>query len=120
MKKSHLIVPAALALATPFFAAADGINTSVLQGYSTTIITVINTILVPLVFAIAFIVFIYGVYKYFILGATEEGAKGEGRQWVLWGIIGFVVILSVWGLVNVVASVFNFNSVTVAPNVPKL
>ncbi len=60
----------------------------------------INGTLVPFVFAIAFLVFIWGVAKYFILsGASEEG-KEQGRQLMIWGIIGFFVMVAVWGIVN--------------------
>ncbi len=60
----------------------------------------INGTLVPFVFAIAFLVFIWGIAKYFILsGASEEG-KEQGRQLMIWGIIGFFVMVAVWGIVN--------------------
>ena len=64
---------------------------------------VINGILVPVLFAIAFIVFIYGVAKAYII--TPE-KRAEGHKLILWGLIGFVVMLSVWGLVNAVSNTF--------------
>lgn len=71
--------------------------------------------------ALAFIIFIWGVYKYFILGAAEEGEKSEGRKFAMWGVIGFVIILSVWGIVNIVKDTLNLgqggNNV---PTYPKL
>lgn len=109
-------------LATPLFAFAQtGINTSYLTPYTdskTGIIHVINDILVPVLMAVAFIVFLWGIYKYFIQGAANESEKGEGRQFAMWGIIGFVIILSVWGLVNVVMSTFGFSPQTQAPTPP--
>lgn len=92
---------------------------SLVKGYADSIISIINDVFVPVLFAIAFLYFVWGIYKYFILGATEEAAKGEGRQFVLWSLIGFAVILSLWGLVNVVTSVFNLTG-TLAPNPPRL
>ncbi len=81
---------------------AGGVNTTYLDFYYYLILTTVNSYFVPTLIAIAFIVFLYGVYKYFIQGAAEEKSRVEGRQWVLWGITGLVVILSVWGLVNLV------------------
>ncbi len=52
--------------------------------------------------AIAFIVFLWGIFKYFIWGAENESEKAEGRKFAMWGIIGFVIIMSVWGIVNIV------------------
>lgn len=87
-----------------------------LEGYKKSIVGIINTILVPVLMAIAFIVFLWGVYKYFIYGASNEGEKAEGRKFALWGVIGFVIILSLWGLVNIVKDTLNLNQA--GSNVP--
>ena len=93
----------AASLGAPLLAAAQtGINPTIVQGYSTSITSLINGILVPLLISVAFIVFLWGVYRYFILGADNETERETGKQFVLWGIIGFVVILSVWGIVGIV------------------
>ena len=72
------------------------------------VITFINQTLVPLVFAIAFLVFLWGIFKYFILGGHDETKRREGKQLMLWAIIGFVLMISLWGIVNVVAAGFGF------------
>ncbi len=92
-----------------------GINLNAITPYSTGIINVINSILVPVLIAIAFIVFLWGVYKYFILGAADEKNRADGRQFVLWGVIGFVVILSLWGLVNIVRGAFGLTTGSAPP-----
>lgn len=99
---------------------AGSVNISVIKGYSDGIIAIINNVFVPVLFAIAFLVFIWGVYKYFILGATEEKSREDGRTFVMWSIIGFVVILSVWGLVNIVTSTFNLTTGGTGPKPPTL
>jgi len=121
MKKiSWLIAP--LAFAAPLIASAQnaGINMSIVRGYSSSIINIINNVFVPVIFAAAFLTFLWGVYKYLILGASEEKSREEGRNFVFWGVIGFVVILSVWGLVAVVGSTFNLTAGGTAPNFPTL
>jgi hypothetical protein len=106
------LVPVLIAsLSTPLVALAQtGINQGPLASYASGIINIINGVLVPTLMAVAFIVFLYGVYKYFILGADDEKSRTEGRQFVLWGIIGFVVILSVWGLVAIVRNTFGLTT----------
>ena len=99
---------------------SGSVNISVIKGYSDGIIKIINDVFVPVLFAIAFFVFLWGVYKYFILGATEEKSREDGRTFVLWGIICFVVILSVWGLVNIVTSTFNLPTGGTGPKPPTL
>ena len=104
---SKFAVPLAL-LATPLFAmAANGINERYLVAYKDSIVSVINSILLPVLIALAFITFLWGVYNYFILGADNEDKRKEGRSFVLWGIIGFVIIFSLWGLVTIVRDTLN-------------
>jgi hypothetical protein len=74
------------------------------------IINIINNILVPVLFAVAFIVFLWGVFKAFILGANDEEAKEGGKNLMLWGLIGFFVMISIWGLVNILTGTVNFGN----------
>ena len=100
---------------------AGGVNQQWLQYYYQLFLWVINSIFVPVLIAIAFIVFLWGVFKYFIWHRESESEKMEGRKYVLWGIIGFVVIISVWGLVNIVKSTFFPSTLnTQAPEYPRL
>ena len=68
------------------------------------IIGVLNTIVVPVIFTLAFLVFVWGVVNYFFLHGGEEGKREEGRQFILWGIIGMVVLFSVWGIISMLLS----------------
>lgn len=73
--------------------------------FVTGIIGIINIVIVPIIFALAFLAFIWGVVKYFFINnGGDEGKIAEGRKFVMWGIIGMVVIFSVWGLVNILLS----------------
>ena len=96
------------------------INSLFLDTFTQSVIGVINGVLVPVLFAVAFFYFILGVYRYFILGAESAEERKKGRQFVLWGVIGFAVILSVWGLVQVVQSIFLIPSGGTPPTYPQL
>lgn len=107
----------------PLLAAAQvptGIDTSYITPYSEGIKGIINNLLVPLLMAVAFIVFLFGVYKYFIQGAADETSRTDGKQFTLWGVIGFVVILSLWGIVNLVMGTFGLSSTSSAPPPPTI
>ena len=67
------------------------------------IIVLVNGSIVPLIYALAFLVFIIGMVRFFFLGG-EEGRE-KGKQLMLWGIIGFVVMFSVWGIVNLLLTI---------------
>jgi len=70
------------------------------------IVGLINNVAVPLIFALAFLAFIWGVFNYFIVGATDETKQKEGREFVIWGLFGMFVLFTVWGLVNVFLTTF--------------
>ncbi len=64
--------------------------------------------LVPLLIGLGVVVFIYGVL---ILMFSEDGEKKEeGKQYMLWGIIGIFVMVSVWGLVSILSGSFGLNN----------
>ena len=55
---------------------------------------------ISLIIAFAVITFIWNVYRYFF----TEKEKKEAGQYVLYSTIGFFVILSFWGLVNILSN----------------
>lgn len=78
------------------------------------VICVINKSIIPLIFSLALLVFVFGIVKFFIIEANEEAKRTQGKQFMIWSIIAFTVMLSVWGLVRIFGSVLNTNT-TVIP-----
>ena len=64
---------------------------------------------VPLLVAAAIVVFVWGMIE-FIGNADNEEKRSKGKQLMLWGIIGFFVIVSIWGLVGLFTDFFGFQS----------
>ncbi len=62
----------------------------------------IENILIPIIMGIALLVFLFGILK-FISKGDDETARAQGRQFMFWGIIGLTVMVSVWGLVQILA-----------------
>ncbi|MDE1925382.1 MAG: hypothetical protein KGH79_04390 [Patescibacteria group bacterium] len=79
------------------------------------IIDTINNVLVPVIFAVAFIIFLWGAFWTFVVGANDEEVKTKGKNLMLWGLIGFFVMLSIWGLVNVLTGTLSFSNTNVTP-----
>ncbi len=62
----------------------------------------INGVLIPFLFALALLFFIYHTFKYFILEGGE--AKEEAKTMAIYGIAAFVILVSIWGIVNLIMS----------------
>ena len=73
------------------------------------IITTINNVLVPVLFAIAFIVFLWGVANAYVISRGDQAKVKQGHQLILWGLVGFFFMLSIWGLVNIIANTFGIS-----------
>jgi len=73
-------------------------------GFITNIQTLINKI-IPVIIAITVLVFLWGVANY-IMSAGDEEKRKEARQFIIWGLVGFVIMLGIWGLINVFVTAF--------------
>lgn len=69
----------------------------------------INTAIIPLMFAVAVAMFVWGVINFFIINADEEAKRAQGKQFIIWGIIALAVMLTVWGLVGIFGSTFGLD-----------
>lgn len=94
-------------LLVPMFASAQAIRD--VEDLGQKFIDLINGVAIPLLFAVSFLVFIYGVFKYFIAGGGSEEARSEGQKLILYGIIGFFLMVAVWGFVNILLNTFSLN-----------
>jgi len=70
----------------------------------------ISKSLIPLLIAAAVVCFIWGVLK-FILNADDATKREEGRQFIIWGILGLFIMVSIWGIVNILNATFGVNNV---------
>ena len=83
------------------------------------LVDVINGILnkiLPIIIAIAVIYFVYNALMYMI--AADEERKGEAKSKMIYGIVALFVMVSVWGLVNILKGTFNLDNTT--PTTPTL
>ena len=118
MKKAIALASGTLvALALPLVSSAAINNLSDAGSF---VINTINNVLVPVLFAIAFIVFLWGAFKTFIIGANSDEVKEHGKSLMLYGLIGFFVMVSIWGLVNILTGTVSFgNSAGPTSGTPK-
>lgn len=112
------------------FAQTSGVNVSYSGGTATTnacqieitsiakifdlAICILRYSVWPLLISISVIVFIVGVIKY-IANGDDSTKREEGRNFILYGLIGLFVIVSVWGLVGVLQGTFGLGNTTFIP-----
>lgn len=65
--------------------------------------------LILLLFAVALLVFIWGLFKFVTSTETDEGRE-TGKRTILWGIIGMVVMVGVFGIIKLVLGTFGVSS----------
>jgi Type IV secretion system pilin len=69
-----------------------------------TILDFIDGIVIPFILSIGFLVFVWGMFKYFIQGGANDEAKESGKSLIMYAIAGYVVILAFWGIVNILSN----------------
>ncbi len=70
----------------------------------------IDKSIIPLLVGLAVAYFLYGVGK-FIKNADSDAEREKGKQVMIWGVIALFVIVSVWGLVGLLATTFGVSRV---------
>lgn len=73
------------------------------SGILNTVKSFMNAI-IPVLITLGIIYFILGVIQY--MSGKSDDAKKEGRDKMIWGIIGLFAIVSIWGLVALLNSTF--------------
>jgi len=84
-------------------------NTAYAESIDAFIIKVNTLIINPLIylmFALALVFFVWGVFQFIANGENEE-QKTTGKKHMLWGVIGLTVMFGVWSLLHVVLNTFN-------------
>jgi hypothetical protein len=77
-----------------------------ISGFVIWFIQLLNYVVMALLTA-ALLFFLYGVFVLMFVGGMSEESRSKGRQFMMWGIVSLFVMVSVWGLVNVLkTSVF--------------
>ncbi|MEI8130224.1 MAG: hypothetical protein WCG55_01840 [bacterium] len=70
--------------------------------------------LIILMFAAALVYFLYGVFE-FLSKADQAEARETGKDHILWGIIGMVIMLGVFTILHIIEKTLG---ITANPNIP--
>ncbi len=67
--------------------------------------------LIELSFIVALVVFLWGVLQ-FIRGANNEEARAKGKDHMLWGFVGFLIMFGVFGIINLLTRTLGIKGTT--------
>ena len=70
---------------------------------------IINPLII-LLFALAVVYFLYGVFE-FISNQENEEKKTTGKSHMIWGIVGIVVMMGVFTILNMIMNTFNIQGI---------
>jgi hypothetical protein len=95
------------------------------NGFITNVDTIIINPLIKLLFALALVYFLYGVYE-FIAHQDNEEAKTKGKEHIIWGLVGLTIMFGVWTILGIMLNTMNIpksqidleNGKVVLPNLP--
>ncbi|HEY4502969.1 MAG TPA: pilin [Candidatus Paceibacterota bacterium] len=79
--------------------------------------TLLNSVL-PVLVALGVVYLVWGVVQY-VIGDSDE-AKKKGKDKIIFGIIGLVVIVGLWGLVYIVLDTFGLGGDAAPSNLNNL
>ncbi|MBL1434329.1 hypothetical protein COB87_002050 [Candidatus Wolfebacteria bacterium] len=74
--------------------------------FVTALIDFFNTAVIPLLMSLVLLIFMWGVVQYFFIKKEDPEARIEGAKFMMWGVIAFAVIVSMWGLVSLLLNSF--------------
>lgn len=66
---------------------------------------IINPLII-LLFAVASMMFAWGIVRYVLGGQGSDQKTTQGKNAMLWGIIGMFVMASAWGIVSLLCEFF--------------
>lgn len=63
--------------------------------------------MILIVFATGFFLFVWGLVQF--IYKLDEGAQSSGKQHMLWGIVGMLIMVSVYGIIGLIDETFNLD-----------
>lgn len=70
----------------------------------------IADLLIPLVVSLGLLFFFWGL-AVFILNAGDPEARGKGVSIMIWGIVALTVMLSIWGIIELISEIFGIEDI---------
>lgn len=99
MKKQRFLLILLASILTPAAAHA-----ATARDYLIRFSNFLEDVLLPTIFSIAFLFFIYNTARYFIIDATNQVDRTKAKNQALYSVAAFVFLISIWAIVSMVAN----------------
>lgn len=79
-------------------------------GYKEIISKINQVIINPIIiffFAVATLIFLYGIVE-FLANSDNEETREKGKQHIIWGVIGIAIMVSVFGIMQLIINSLGF------------
>ena len=63
-----------------------------------------NTVVIPFIIGMGFLVFVWGMFQYFVAGGANEESKEKGKRLMINATIAFIVIIIFFGAINLLTT----------------
>ncbi len=81
-----------------------------LQTFLTNIALFLDQTIMPFLIALGGLFFLWNAARYFIIGGANPDDQQKARTLALWGILAFVFITSIWGIVKMMVGGLNLGN----------
>ena len=98
---------------------ADSADGGAFEDLLANILVFVNDVVIPFIIGIGFLVFVWGMFKFFILGGANDEKKEQGKSLMIYSIVGFVLIIIFFGIVNLLTESTGLTGETIR-NVPRV
>ena len=79
--------------------------------------SILNAV-IPIIIALAVVYILWGIVQSFVKGGDEE--RKAGHMKILYGIIALFIMISIWGLVNILVNTTGLNNQVPTNQIPNL
>jgi hypothetical protein len=85
---------------SPFSSSNSSVPKVSLAGLVAWLASIMNQ-LIYLILGASLVVFLYGIFKLAFVDGLKPESREQARKFMFWGIVSLFVMVSVWGLVNI-------------------
>ncbi len=64
---------------------------------------------IELIFGVAVVVFLWGMVQ-FMMNSDSDTGRSDGRKNILWGLVGMLIMVSVYGIIRVALNTFGIDT----------